>query len=73
MSSNTAAAGTTISSSASEKQNDVLSQSKDAQTMIGVLKDMGIDEYEPKIVNQLLEFSYSMLDFLFKYSMSSLL
>ena len=73
MSSNTAAVGTTISSSASEKQNDVLSQSKDAQTMIGVLKDMGIDEYEPKIVNQLLEFSYSMLDFLFKYSMSSLL
>lgn len=64
MSSNTASTsssantGTTASLSANEKQNDVLSQSKDAQTMICVLKDMGIDEYEPKIVNQLLEFSY---------------
>ena len=42
----------------SQAQIDVLSQSKDAQTMISVLKDMGIDDYEPKIVNQLLEFSY---------------
>ena len=43
------------------KIDPVLGQSKDAQTMISVLKDMGIDEYEPKIVNQLLEFSYSKL------------
>ena len=73
MSSNTASTsssantGTTASLSANEKQNDVLSQSKDAQTMICVLKDMGIDEYEPKIVNQLLEFSYRMLDILFEF------
>ena len=37
---------------------DVLSQSKDVQTMTSVLKDMGIEEFEPRVVNQLLEFSY---------------
>lgn len=37
---------------------DVLSQSKDVQTMISVLKDMGIEEFEPRVINQLLEFSY---------------
>jgi hypothetical protein len=41
------------------KLDEVLMQSKDAQTMISVLKDMGIDEFEPRVVNQLLEFSYS--------------
>jgi transcription initiation factor TFIID subunit 9B len=38
-------------------QKDV--QSKDIQAMLSVLKDMGIEEYEPKVINQLLEFSYS--------------
>ena len=37
----------------------LFSQSKDAQTMINVLKDMGIEEFEPKVINQLLELSYS--------------
>lgn len=37
---------------------DILSQSKDVQTMISVLKDMGIEEFEPRVINQLLEFSY---------------
>lgn len=37
---------------------NVLHQSKDAQTIISVLKDMGIDEFEPRVINQLLEFSY---------------
>lgn len=37
---------------------DVLSGSKDVQTMISVLKDMGIEEFEPRVINQLLEFSY---------------
>lgn len=31
---------------------------KDAQVMVAILKDMGIAEYEPKVVNQMLEFSY---------------
>jgi hypothetical protein len=37
---------------------EFLAQSKDAQTLVSVLKDMGIDEYEPRVINQLLEFSY---------------
>jgi histone H3/H4 len=31
---------------------------KDAQVMVAILKDMGITEYEPRVVNQMLEFSY---------------
>jgi len=33
-------------------------QSKDVQAIISVLKDAGIEDYEPRVVNQLLEFSY---------------
>ncbi len=43
---------------ASSASGDILSQSKDVQTMISVLKDMGVEEFEPRVVNQLLEFSY---------------
>lgn len=31
---------------------------KDAQVMIQILKDMGIAEYEPRVINQMLEFTY---------------
>ncbi|CAL1572538.1 unnamed protein product [Knipowitschia caucasica] len=31
---------------------------KDAQVMMQVLKDMGITEYEPRVINQMLEFTY---------------
>ncbi|ESP04893.1 hypothetical protein LOTGIDRAFT_109218 [Lottia gigantea] len=31
---------------------------KDAQVMAAILKDMGVVEYEPRIINQMLEFSY---------------
>lgn len=31
---------------------------KDAQLMASILKDMGITEYEPKVINQMLEFTY---------------
>lgn len=34
------------------------SSPKDAQVMMSILKDMGIMEFEPRVVNQLLEFSY---------------
>lgn len=27
--------------------------------MIQILKDMGITEYEPRVINQMLEFTYS--------------
>ena len=36
---------------------------KDAQVMISILKDMGINEFEPRVVNQMLEFSYRCLSF----------
>jgi transcription initiation factor TFIID subunit 9B len=36
-------------------------QSKDVQAIISVLKDAGIEDYEPRVVNQLLEFSYRKL------------
>ena len=31
---------------------------KDGRVMVSILKDMGITEYEPRVINQLLEFSY---------------
>ena len=31
---------------------------KDAQVITEILKDMGISEWEPKVVNQLMEFLY---------------
>ncbi|XP_041111461.1 transcription initiation factor TFIID subunit 9-like isoform X2 [Polyodon spathula] len=31
---------------------------KDAQVMTQILKDMGIAEYEPRVINQMLEFTY---------------
>ncbi|TSP68521.1 Transcription initiation factor TFIID subunit 9 [Bagarius yarrelli] len=31
---------------------------KDAQVMMQILKDMGITEYEPRVINQMLEFMY---------------
>lgn len=32
---------------------------RDAQVIQAILKDMGITEYEPRVINQLLEFIYS--------------
>ena len=32
---------------------------KDAQVMASILRDMGILEWEPRVINQLLEFSYN--------------
>ncbi|KAM9781827.1 transcription initiation factor TFIID subunit 9 [Syngnathus typhle] len=31
---------------------------KDAQVMMQILKDMGVTEYEPRVINQMLEFTY---------------
>ncbi|XP_066591703.1 transcription initiation factor TFIID subunit 9 isoform X2 [Prorops nasuta] len=31
---------------------------KDAQVIMSIMKDMGINNYEPKVINQLLEFTY---------------
>ena len=32
---------------------------KDGFVMAGILQDMGIEDYEPRVVNQMLEFTYS--------------
>ena len=31
---------------------------KEAQIMAAILKDMGVNEYEPRVLNQMMEFSY---------------
>ena len=48
----------------SQMNNNVLTQSKDFQTMVSVLKDMGVEDYEPRVINQLLEFSYRLFNFI---------
>lgn len=32
---------------------------KDAQIIVSMMKDLGIEEYEPQVLNHLLEFNYS--------------
>lgn len=38
---------------------------KDAQVIMSIMKDMGITDYEPKVINQLLEFTYRKFLLLF--------
>jgi len=33
-------------------------QSKDAKVMKAIMNDMGIQEYEPKVIHQMLEYTY---------------
>lgn len=40
--------------------NNVKHVPKDAQVILSIMKDMGITDYEPKVINQLLEFTYRM-------------
>jgi len=39
---------------------------KEAQIMAAILKDMGVNEYEPRVVNQMMEFSYREYMFQFQ-------
>lgn len=39
--------------------SDKLKEHVSLQVMIQILKDMGITEYEPRVINQMLEFTYS--------------
>lgn len=32
---------------------------KDALVIVSILKELGITDYEPRVINQLLEFTYS--------------
>ena len=47
-----------MSGSEEKKVEKEKSVPKDAQVMISILKDMGINDFEPRVVNQMLEFSY---------------
>lgn len=44
--------------SAMQTENEQTSLPKDAQVIASILKDMGVTDYEPRVVNQLLEFVY---------------
>jgi len=37
------------------------SSPREAQIMAAILKDMGVNEYEPRVLNQMMEFSYRKL------------
>ena len=41
-----------------QKQAANNSQPDDARVMAAILKDMGVLEYEPKVINQMLDFTY---------------
>lgn len=33
---------------------------KDAQVIMSIMKELNVTEYEPRVINQLLEFTYSV-------------
>ena len=39
--------------------NTVVSGPRDAEVMEAILKEMGVSEYDPMVVHQMLEFTYS--------------
>ena len=41
-----------------ENSNSSKMTPKDALVMASILKEMGVYEYEPRVINQMLEFSY---------------
>merc|ERR1719219_587786 len=54
-------AGTSGTSGTSDKISAKMENKmpKDAQVMASILRDMGITEWEPRVINQLLEFAYN--------------
>merc|ERR550539_885133 len=58
-----AAGGSTVPGGAGDSKSAAAASAqkplpKDAQVMVAILKDMGITDYEPRVINQMLEFSY---------------
>ena len=47
-----------VESEPEQPQDMAKAMPKDAQVMASILRDMGIMEWEPRVINQLLEFSY---------------
>lgn len=57
------AGGSTVSGGAGDSKSAAAASAqkplpKDAQVMVAILKDMGITDFEPRVINQMLEFSY---------------
>lgn len=48
---------------ASEGNLPAKSTPKDALVMAAILKEMGISEYEPRVINQMLEYTYRKFGF----------
>ncbi|XP_028402693.1 transcription initiation factor TFIID subunit 9B-like [Dendronephthya gigantea] len=44
--------------SAENKDNNAKSTPRDARAMKAILKEMGVEDYEPRVINQMLEFTY---------------
>ena len=42
-----------------EDVSDLSSGPKDAAVMEAILKEMGVEDYDPNVIHQMLEFSYS--------------
>ena len=42
----------------SKINNQIKHIPKDAQVIMSILKEIGITDYEPRVINQLLEFTY---------------
>lgn len=50
------------------KKDQVKHVPKDAQVIISIMKELGVTDYEPRVINQLLEFTYSkVLETVHKY------
>lgn len=47
-----------IDNEASEVPLAAKSTPKDALVMAAILKEMGISEYDPRVINQMLEYTY---------------
>ena len=45
-------------SGTSESSQPTKSTPKDALVMASILKEMGVTEYEPRVINQMIEFAY---------------
>lgn len=42
----------------SKANNSVKHIPKDAQVIMSIMKELNVTEYEPRVINQLLEFTY---------------
>jgi uncharacterized caspase-like protein len=45
-------------SSTNGKEDSAKSTPRDARAMKAILKEMGVEDYEPRVINQMLEFTY---------------